>query len=305
MKELDLNDDLLTDIIAYAKTKGLSYGTLRNYALQLRALFKKYKQLNRDNLLKILKQSKHPNQRAVLSLINEYCFYADVDFKIIIPKRRSTPRKLPEVLTIEEIKKMIEATPSPYNLMLRCIFGIGAGLRVQEVIKLSWSHFYWAEWLKEKGDGIVMIKETKRGKNNINNVPREIMQDLYDYAKKQDILNEFFIPDKGVVFDFGIGEWNNSTLSYNKELWKKQYVKHAYDRIRYNVIKKYCEPAIGRKIKIHWLRHSRATYLLEVEKIPLERISQLMGHSDIQTTMIYTRMNPETTRNMMRGVKAI
>lgn len=305
MNELALNDQLLSDIVSYSKTKGLAYGTLKNYAFHLRALFNQYKILDRPTLLKILKQSKHPHQRAVLSLINEYCFYADIDFKIVLPRRRSSPRKSPEILSIEEIKRMIEATPKPYDLLLRCVFGIGSGLRVQDVIKLSWKHFYWAEWLKEKGEGIVLIKETKRGKNNINNVPKEIMQDLYNYAKEQEVLNEFQIPDKSVVFDFGIGEWNRSTFSFNKDLWKRQYIKHAYDWIRHHVIKKYCEKAVGRRIKIHWLRHSRATYLLEVEQIPLERISQLMGHSDIQTTMIYAKMNPETTMRMMKGVGSI
>lgn len=305
MIELDLNDELLGKIVEYAKTKGLAYGTLRNYAFQLRAIFKKYKKLDRDAVIKILKKSNHPYQRAVLGLINEYCFYAGIDFKMIIPKRRSQPRKLPQVLTIDEIKKMIESTPKPYNLMLRCIFGIGAGLRVQDIIKLSWNHFYWSDWMKEKGDGIVLIKETKRGKSNINNVPAEIMRDLYNYAVEQKMLNEFSIPEGNVVFDFGVGEWNKTTLSYNKDLWKKQYIKHAYDWIRFNVIQKYCEKAIGRKIKIHWLRHSRATYLLEVEKIPLERISQLLGHSDIKTTMIYTKLNPETTIRMTKGIKAL
>lgn len=305
MIELELNEDLLIKIIEYAKTKGLAYGTLRNYAFQLRYLFKKYKVLNRETILKILKKSNHPYQRAILSLINEYCFFANIDFKITIPKRRSLPRKIPQTLTIQEIKKMIEATPKPYNLMLRCIFGIGAGLRVQEIIKMSWNHFFWADWIKERGDGAVLIKETKRGKNNINNVPAEIMRDLYDYAKEQNLLNEFSLPEKGVIFDFGIGEWNKTTFSYNKDLWKKQYIKHAYDWIRFNVIQKYCEKSIGRKIKIHWLRHSRATYLLEVEKIPLERISQLLGHSDLKTTMIYAKMNPETTLRMMKGVKSI
>lgn len=303
MLELELNDDLLVKVIEYAKTKGLAYGTLKNYAFELRSIFKKYGKLDRDNILKILKKSNHPYQRAVLSLVNEYCFYAGIDFKITIPKRRSSPRKIPQILSIEEIKKIIEAAPKPYNLMLRCIFGIGAGLRVQDAIKLSWNHFYWSDWIKGKGTGIVMIKESKRGKSSLKNVPEEIMVSLYDYAKEQNLLNEFSIPDKGVVFDFGVGEWNNTTLSFNKELWKKQYIKHAYDWFRFNVIKKYCEPAIGRRIKVHWLRHSRATYLLEIEHIPLERISQLMDHSDIKTTMIYAKMNPETTLKMMKSVK--
>jgi len=305
MIELTLTEEFLLKVMEYAKARGLAYGTLRNYSFHLRALFNKYKKLNRENILKILKKANNPDQRAILSLINEYCFYAGIDFKMILPRRRSKPRKIPKTLTIEEIKRMIEATPAPYDLMLRCVFGIGAGLRVQDVIKLSWNHFYWADWIKERGEGVVIIKDTKRGKNNLNNVPKEIMEDLYEYAKKKGLLNEFLLPDRGVVFDFGIGKWDKSTFSYNKELWKNKYIRHAYDWIRYNVIKKYCEPAIGRRVNIHALRHSRATYLLEVEKIPLERISQLLGHSDIKTTMIYAKMNPKTTIQMMKGVKAL
>lgn len=303
--EFELTEEALSKIMEYAQSKGLVYNTLRNYSVYLKYLARKYKKLDKENLLKILKKSKYPYQRAVLNLINEYCFYENIDFKMVIPKRRAIPRKVPELLTIEEIKKMVESTPKPYNLMLRCIFGIGAGLRVQEVIKLSWGHFYWADWLKEKGDGVVLIKETKRGKNNINNVPQPIMQDLYDYAKEQNLLNEFAIPEGNVVFDFGVEEWNKETFVYNRELWKNQYIKHAYDWIRYNIIKKCCEKAIGRKIKVHWLIHTRSTYLLEVEKIPLERISQLRGHSDIKTTMIYAKMNPKTTLDMMKGTKSI
>lgn len=305
MIELELNDDLLSDIIDYAKTKGYSYGTLKGYAIQLKALFKKYDKLDKDNMIKILKKAKHPYHRAILSLINEYCFYSKVDFNMTIPKKRNPPRKIPETLTIEEIKKMIEATPKPYNLMLRCIFGIGAGLRISEAIKLSWNHFYWADWLKTKEDGIAIIKESKRGKSRIVNVPKNLMQDLYNYAKDEELLNEFFIPEKGVLFNFGIGEWNKTTFSYNKELWKNEYVKHAYDWFRYNIIRQICEKVVGRNIKVHSLRHSRATYLLEVEEIPLERISQLLGHSDIKTTMIYAKMNPNKTMAMMKGVKSI
>lgn len=305
MIDLNLTEEFLLKVMEYAKAKGLSYGTLKTYASQLRYLFNKYKKLDSDKVLKILNKANHTINRAVINLINEYCLYSKIDFHIILPKKRSTPRKIPNTLTIEEIKMMIEATPKPYDLMLRCIFGIGSGLRAQDIIKLSWNHLYWADWIKNKGDGIVMIKGTKRGKNNINNVPKEIMDSLYEYAKEKDLLNEFFIPEKGVIFDFGIGEWNKSLFYNNKEIWKNQYIKHAYYWIRHNVIKKYCEPAIGKKINIHALRHSRATYLLEVEKIPLERISQLLGHSDIKTTMIYAKMNPEKTINMMRGVKAI
>lgn len=57
-------------------------------------------------------------------------------------------------------------------------------------------------------------------------------------------------------------------------------------------INKYSLQGIGRKIKFHTLRHSGATWYLNVKKVPIRYIQILLGHSSISTTQIYTHVNP-------------
>ena len=59
------------------------------------------------------------------------------------------------------------------------------------------------------------------------------------------------------------------------------------------VVKKYSEQNLGRKdVHCHTLRHSFATGLYEKE-VPIERISQILGHSSVDTTLIYSRISVE------------
>lgn len=63
-------------------------------------------------------------------------------------------------------------------------------------------------------------------------------------------------------------------------------------------INKYSEIALGKKIKFHTLRHSGATHYLE-KGMDLRQIQQLLGHSNLNTTMIYTHVSPEGVLNKM------
>ena len=59
------------------------------------------------------------------------------------------------------------------------------------------------------------------------------------------------------------------------------------------VVKKYSEQNLGRRdVHCHTLRHSFATGLYEKE-VPIERISQILGHSKLDTTLIYSRISVE------------
>ena len=75
MENLELTRDLYYKIVDYATAKGYSLNTVRAYSYYLKRMIKKNKILNRDVLRNILKKIKHQNERAVLVLINDYCYY--------------------------------------------------------------------------------------------------------------------------------------------------------------------------------------------------------------------------------------
>ncbi len=305
MENLDLNEDFFYKMVDYMQAKGYSTNTVKAYSLYLRKISKRYKVLDEDSLRKILKRIKHQNQRAVLVLINDYCYFNRIDFRVIIPKMKAKPRKMPETLSIEEIKLMIESAPKPYDLMIRCIFNLGGGLRIAEGIKLCWNDIAWADWLKTGGYGVAIIKKSKGGKSRRNNIPKNLMHDLYDYAKEQGVLNEFGIPTGNMIFKCWTDDFKPELMENDMEAWKDKYLESAYNWFRYNILQKHCEKALNKKLRIHTLRHSRATYLLEVEKVPIERIQQLLGHADISTTMIYAHADLKTTFEMIKDTKEL
>jgi len=57
--------------------------------------------------------------------------------------------------------------------------------------------------------------------------------------------------------------------------------------------------AIGKNLHFHTLRHSGATYLLNIKKWDIREIQQFLGHSNIDTTQIYTHVSPENLINRM------
>lgn len=306
MDQFEITNETAKDMIDWLKFKGYSYNTIRQYRTTLKWLQLHYRFISNENLRLIMKKFKHQNQRAVLHLINKYCFDKALSFRLLVPSVRVKPPKSPEIYSIEEIKLMIKSAPYPYNLALRCIFNMGAGLRVSEVIKLSWNHIRWIDWLKDQDNyGIAIIKSAKGSKDRVVNIPTNLMRDLYNYAKKIGVLNEMRIPVGGMLFSFDHLHYKEDLLKRNIIQWKEEYVRSCYDWFRYNIIKKCCEKALGKRIKIHSFRHSRATYLYEVEKVPIERIQLLLGHAKLDTTMIYTKVNPLSTFNLLKRTNEI
>ena len=273
--------------------KKMPFNTFRTYGYTIKRIFKNHRVLNKQIINKLLKEFKHQNQRAVLVLIKKYCYDNDIDFKIIIPSvGRQKNKRTIKTIPISEIDIIIKAAPKPYDLMIKCIFKIGGGLRVSEAIKLCWGNFKWANWLKYRGNGGVEIKNSKTGDRLIT-VPKALMEEVYEYAKKKRVLNEFGIPVGGMLFNFNKyykSEFKKELRQHNLEKWKDLYLQHAYHWFRHNILKKHCEKAVGHPIRIHSLRHTRATQLLNDKDVPIEVIQKLLGHKEITTTMVYAEV---------------
>ena len=308
MENLELNKELYFDLVAWMRLK-YSYNYIRQSSLYLKKVFKKHGVLNKETLKNILKDVRYQNQRASLVMINKYCYDNDIDFHINIPGIKAQAKKLPDILSSQEIRLLIESTPKPYDLAIRCIFNMGAGLRVSEVIKLSWNHIRWADWVDNQDSyGVCMIKGGKGAKDRPVNIPRKLMNDLYEYAKEKRIINEHGIPNGGMIFPFTSKSdepFKPTLMANNLTLWKSEYVRSRYDWFRYNIIEKYCQKALNKKIHVHQLRHSRATYLYEVEKVPIEQIQVLLGHTNLDTTRIYTKINPTSVFNRMKDTNEV
>ena len=173
-------------------------------------------------------------------------------YKLERPRKEYT---LPEVLSQEEVNRMIELTA---NLKHRCMLALiySAGLRRKELLNLE---------LKDIDSQRMAIKINggKGKKDRFTLLSNQLLQQLRQYYKLYRPNKYLFEGEKG-------GVYTGSSLL--------KVVKNAARRA-----------GIKRKVGVHTLRHSFATHLLE-RGVDLRQIQVLLGHNSIKTTEIYTHV---------------
>ncbi len=187
------------------------------------------------------------------------------------------PRKLPEVLTVQEIDDILAAVDESAKLAKRDLALLeilySTGLRVSEVCNLNLT-------------GVVfdyeMLRVTGKGdKERLVPMGRRAMERLNDYIRNERPGLSRKRETKGIVF-----------LSRNSRPLTRMTV--------YNILKKWCQAAgITKKISPHTLRHSFATHLLE-GGADLRAVQEMLGHADISTTQIYTHLDKEHLKEVHR-----
>lgn len=258
MEELALTNELGSNIVVWMQNK-YALTTQKQRRAYLKKLFLEHFVLNQESIKKIMRKVKYQHQKACLVMINSYCYENNIPFSIKIPSIKKQDTKLPIILSSAEIELLIKAAPKPYNLAIRCIFNFGAGLRISEIIKMKWDDIRWIDWLRNRQYGVAVIKAGKGSKDRVVNIPKNLMQDLYEFAKEQDVLNEFRVPTGSSIFQFGSLSKKAieklQGLSSREEKLQMEYLQAKYNWFRYNILQKHCEKAINKRIKIHSLRH--------------------------------------------------
>ncbi len=181
--------------------------------------------------------------------------------KVYLPKNE---KKLPDYLTAEEVKKILDQCPLQdgkglldYTMILVCYC---LGLRVSELVSLREDHIYL------KGGYVKVFG--KRRKERILPLSEECHLSMVYY--KENYRNRI----KENPLSFFVHE--------NGTLVSRQYF--------FLQLKKYASLAgIQKKISPHTLRHSFATALL-TNGADLVQVKELLGHEDIRTTEIYTHL---------------
>jgi len=175
------------------------------------------------------------------------------------PKKNQT---IPDILTIEEIRKMIKNTSNvKHRLIIKLLYG--TGLRVSEIVNLKRDDIN----LKEE---LIKVKLAKGKKDRFVKIPSSIKGELDNYLSLE----------KGkYLFESNRGG---------------KLTKDTIQKIVSNSAKK---AKIKKRVYPHLLKHSFATHLLE-QGTDLRIIQKLLGHSSIKTTQIYTQISQASIKNI-------
>ena len=175
------------------------------------------------------------------------------------------PRKMPVVLSPEEVARLLEAAPGPkYKAALSAAFA--AGLRVSEVVSLKVSDIHSERML-------LRIEQGKGRKDRFAMLSPELLELLRDWYRIARPAVWLF-PGRDLMLP----------------MTTRQFTRAVHAAANMAKIKKRVTP--------HTLRHSFATHLLE-QKTDVRLIQVLLGHAKLDTTMLYTHVATNVIREVM------
>lgn len=197
---------------------------------------------------------------AILFLLKEV-----LEKSIKTVKTPKIPKKLPVVASKNELDAIFEQVNNKSKLLLQLIYA--SGLRVSEVVKIKVTDLEF-----EENHG--WVRDGKGGKDRMIIFPKKLSKELERYVSRRKVKSEYLFPGaRGKIM---------STRNVQKIL------KHAVDKA-----------SLTKGITPHKLRHSFATHLLESGN-DVRIIQELLGHSNLQTTQIYTHV----AKNKLKKVKS-
>jgi site-specific recombinase XerD len=175
------------------------------------------------------------------------------------------PKKLRQVLTPEEVVRLIEAAPSR---KYRCAFSIayGAGLRSSEVVSLKVSDIDSARM-------VLRIEDGKGGKDRLAKLSPQMLKELRAWWKEAK-PRIFLFPSRFKACD---------------HITARQYHRACRDAA--------IRARIDRSVHPHMLRHSFATHLLD-QGVDIRVIQTMLGHQNLETTAIYARVSPKLIQSV-------
>ena len=186
-------------------------------------------------------------------------FFRHLDAGHTLPQQIERPKKskkLPEVLSIDEVKSILENTTNlKHKTLLSLLYS--CGLRIGEALKLSIRDI-------DLNRRFMHVKSAKGAKDRYVPVPTQMIILLNRYMNSYKPGHYVFEGQKG-------GRYTDVSA--------RQVLKRSIEKA-----------GIKKNVTLHTLRHSHATHLLE-NGTDLRFIQELLGHSSPKTTMIYTHVS--------------
>ena len=178
------------------------------------------------------------------------------------------PQRLPKVLSIKEIEEILHSNLTPLQAVIIELL-YSCGLRVSELVNLKVTDIdFSSKYVRCFGKG---------SKERIIPIGEKAIEKLNKYLPHKDlILKKYNLTSKKLLFN-----------EYGRPLNRQDI---------YNLIHQKGK-LIHRSISPHTLRHSFATHLLE-NGADLRVVQELLGHSDVSTTQLYTHISKKRLKDV-------
>ena len=188
-------------------------------------------------------------------------------------EQQKLPKKLPKVLTVEEINKILaEDLTTVQRVIMELLYG--CGLRVSELAGLNTGDIdIRAKYLRcfGKGSKERLVPLNKNAIKALNNF----------YPEREYLINKYNLDTKKVLL-------HESGKPFTRQ--------DIYNFIHAQGLK------LHKSISPHTLRHSFATHLLE-NGADLRVVQELLGHSDVATTQLYTHISKKRLKEVYFSIE--
>ncbi len=209
---------------------------------------------------------------------------------------------IPVVLSREEIDRVVGNLKMPYRLIISLMYG--CGLRISECLSLRVNNFNFD--MK-----VLTIHDGKGKKDRTVPIPDALLNQLKTQLQRVIALHEkdcrsgysgVFLPNqlevkyknaaRELVWQWFFPAKQLTTVEKNGE--QRRY--HVHESLLQKSLRTAVKKAgIPKRVTSHTFRHSFASHLLQAN-YDIRTIQELMGHSDVRTTMIYTHTVKSTTK---------
>lgn len=251
-------------------------------------------------------------QQALSALLFLYRHVLEIDLPwlsdLVRPKR---PARLPTVLSQPEVARVLAAVRPEQALMARLLYG--TGMRLMEGMRLRVKDVDFARCE-------ILIREGKGAKDRVTVLPASLVQALQDQLRRARVLFEHDrangvpgvylphalerkYPNAGASWPwFWVFPAEGLSIGPRSRIERRH---HVHEKSLQRAMKLATQQAgIAKPVSVHTLRHSFATHLLE-SGYDIRTVQELLGHSDVSTTMIYTHVLNRGGRGVVSPLDAV
>jgi site-specific recombinase XerD len=261
MDSTNANENYLKELSELCDLKGYSRQTRKSYLFHVSCFLKFCRKsslnLTPESVKRYLLSKDFSVNTSRLAYASLKFFFVEVlkvnEFTDKVPIKKRI-KQLPRVVSRESIKKILElSTNLKHKIIVELLYS--SGLRLNELINLKRKDLDFDR-------NIIIVRQGKGNKDRVTLMSESLKKDLLKYYSLYEFKTEYVLEGR-----------------------EGKYTKKSVQKVLENSGKK-----VGIKLTPHMLRHSFATHLLEAGT-DIRHIQKLLGHSDLRTTEIYTKVS--------------